>query len=377
MGGIYYFNIIYSTNPLTNLTEPSTSFVSPLKNLTMENRTEIASLGEFGLIDHLTKNFEIHNASTILSVGDDAAIIDHFGKQTVISTDLLIEGIHFDLMYTPLKHLGYKSVMVNLSDIYAMNALPTQITMSIGISNRFSLEALNEFYEGVYLACEKHGVDLVGGDTSSSNKGFIISVTAIGEVAPNAFVKRSTAQKGDLICVSGDLGGAFLGLTLMEREKKIYLENPKIQPDLENESYIVSRLLKPEARKEIIEFFELQKIIPTAMMDVSDGISSEVLHLCKQSNTGCVLYEEKIPISEESRKAAYKFGLDPTVCALNGGEDYELIFTIKQEDHEKLVLNEEISVIGYMTEIEAGCKIITKAGNSFPITAQGWNAFKQ
>ena len=343
----------------------------------METRTEIASLGEFGLIDHLTKNFEIHNASTVLSVGDDAAIIDHFGKQTVISTDLLLEGIHFDLMYTPLKHLGYKSVMVNLSDIYAMNATPTQITMSIGISNRFSLEALNEFYEGVYIACEKHGVDLVGGDTSTSNKGFIISVTAIGEVTPNQFVKRSTAEKGDLICVSGDLGGAFLGLTLMEREKKIYLENPQIQPDLENESYIVSRLLKPEARKDIVDFFEKEQITPSAMMDVSDGISSEVLLLCKQSNLGCVIYEEKIPISDESRKAAYKFGLDPTVCALNGGEDYELLFTLKQEDHDKIVLNEEISVIGYMTAISDGCKIITKGGNSFPITAQGWNAFQQ
>ena len=251
-----------------------------------EQRTEIAELGEFGLIDHLTKNFEIHNASTVLGVGDDAAVIDHFGKQTVVSTDLLLEGIHFDLMYTPLKHLGYKAVMVNLSDIYAMNATPTQVTMSIGISNRISLEALNEFYEGVFIACEKHGVDLVGGDTTSSNKGFIISVTAIGEVAPDKFVKRSTAQKGDLICVTGDLGGAFLGLTIMEREKKIYLENSNIQPDLENESYIVGRLLKPEARKDIIEFFEQSEIIPTSMMDVSDGISSEVLHLCKQSNLG-------------------------------------------------------------------------------------------
>jgi len=341
----------------------------------MENRTEIAEMGEFGLIDHLTKNFEIHNASTVLGVGDDAAVIDHFGKQTVVSTDLLIEGIHFDLMYTPLKHLGYKSVMVNLSDIYAMNAMPTQITISIGLSNRFSLEAIDEFYEGVFIACEKHGVDLVGGDTSSSNKGFIISVTAIGEVTPNQFVKRSTAQKGDLICVSGDLGGAYLGLTLMEREKKIYLENPAIQPDLENESYIVGRLLKPEARKDIVEFLQQQQIVPTAMMDVSDGISSEVLHLCKQSGLGCVVYEEKIPVSDESRKAAYKFGLDPTVCALNGGEDYELIFTMKQEDYDKITLNEEISVIGYMTEITEGCKLQTKGGNSFDITAQGWNAF--
>ena len=343
----------------------------------MEERTEIADLGEFGLIDHLTKNFEIQNVSTVLGVGDDAAVIDHFGKQTVITTDLLLEGIHFDLMYTPLKHLGYKSVMVNLSDIYAMNATPTQITVSIGISNRISIEALNEFYEGIYIACEKHGVDLIGGDTSTSQKGFIISITAIGEVTPEKFVKRSTAQKGDLICVSGDLGGAFLGLTLMEREKKIYLENPKIQPDLEDESYIVGRLLKPEARKEVIEFFEKNEIVPTAMMDVSDGLSSEVLHLCKQSNLGCIIYEEKLPISDESRKAAYKFGLDPTVCALNGGEDYELIFTLKQEDHDKITLNEEISVIGYMTDIEAGSKLFTKGGNEYPITAQGWNAFNK
>jgi thiamine-monophosphate kinase len=343
----------------------------------MEERTEIAELGEFGLIEHLTKNFEIQNVSTVLGVGDDAAVIDHFGKQTVVTTDLLLEGIHFDLMYTPLKHLGYKSVMVNLSDIYAMNAQPTQITVSIGISNRVSMEALNEFYEGIYLACEKHGVDLIGGDTSTSQKGFIISITAIGEVTPDKFVKRSTAQKGDLICVSGDLGGAFLGLTLMEREKKIYLENPQVQPDLEDESYIVGRLLKPEARKEIIEFFEKNEITPTSMMDVSDGVSSEVMHLCKQSNLGCRIYEEKLPIHDESRRAAYKFGLDPTVCALNGGEDYELIFTLKQEDHEKITLNEEISVIGYMTDLEEGCKLLTKGGNTFNITAQGWNAFQQ
>lgn len=342
-----------------------------------QQRTEIGELGEFGLIEHLTKNFETHNVSTVLGVGDDAAVIDHFGKQTVITTDLLLEGIHFDLAYTPLKHLGYKSVMVNLSDVYAMNAIPTQITVSLGISNRFSVESLDELYEGIYLACEKYKVDLIGGDTSSSNKGLIISVTALGEADPDKLVKRSTAQKGDLICVSGDLGGAFLGLTLMEREKKIYLENPQIQPDLENESYIVGRLLKPEARKDIIAFFEQQQILPTAMMDVSDGISSEVLHLCRQSGLGCHIYEEKIPVSEESRKAAFKFGLDPTVCALNGGEDYELIFTLKQEDHDKIVLNEEISVIGYMTDIEEGCKLNTKGGNSFNITAQGWNAFQK
>lgn len=341
----------------------------------MEQRTEISTLGEFGLIDHLTKNFEIQNASTILSVGDDAAVIDHFGKQTVITTDLLVEGIHFDLMYTPLKHLGYKSVVVNLSDVYAMNATPTQITMSIAFSNRFSVEALDEFYEGVYAACEKYNVDLVGGDTTSSQKGFIISVTALGEVAPDRFVKRSTAQKGDLICVSGDVGGAFLGLTIMEREKRIYLENPNVQPDLEGEDYIVGRLLKPEARKDIVDFFATNNIIPTSMMDVSDGVSSEVLHLCKQSNLGCRIYEEKLPIHDNSRQAAFKFGLDPTVCALNGGEDYELIFTLKQEDYDKITLNEEIAVIGYMAEIEEGCKIITKGGNTHDITAQGWNSF--
>ena len=339
------------------------------------NRTEIASLGEFGLIDHLTKNFELLNASTILGVGDDAAVIDHFGKQTVISTDLLVEGIHFDLMYTPMKHLGYKSIVVNVSDIYAMNAIPTQVTMSIAFSNRFSLEALNEFYEGVYIACEKYGVDLIGGDTSTSQKGLIISVTAIGEVTPDKFVKRSTAGKGDLICVSGFLGASFLGLTLMEREKKIFLENPNVQPDLEEEDYIVGRLLRPEARKDIIEFFEKNEIVPTAMMDVSDGLISEVLHLSNQSNLGCRVYEDKIPIHEAARRAAFKFGLDPTVCALNGGEDYELIFTIKQEDYDKITLNEEISVIGYMAELEEGCKLISRGGNLFDITAQGWNAF--
>ncbi|MGN6354340.1 MAG: thiamine-phosphate kinase [Parafilimonas sp.] len=342
----------------------------------MSNRTEISTLGEFGLINHLTKNFEISNASTIVGVGDDAAVIDHYGKQIVVTTDLLIEGVHFDLMYTPLKHLGYKSVVVNLSDVYAMNATPAQITVSIGVSNRFSLEALNEFYEGIYAACEKYNVDLVGGDTSSSQKGFIISVTAIGEVAPDKFVKRSTANKGDLICVSGDLGAAFLGLTLLEREKSIYLENPQIQPDLEGESYIVGRFLKPEARKDIIEYFAEQNIVPTAMMDISDGLSSEILHISNQSNLGCRLHEDKLPIAEETRLAAFKFGLDPTVCALNGGEDYELIFTAKQDDYDKLVLNDNISIVGYMTELDEGRKLISKGGNVFDITAQGWNALK-
>lgn len=338
----------------------------------MVQRTEIATLGEFGLIDHLTKNIELQNASSLVGVGDDAAVIDHFGKQTVITTDLLIEGVHFDLMYTPLKHLGYKSVVVNLSDIYAMNAIPTQVTLSIGISNRFSVEALDEFYEGVYAACSTYGVDLVGGDTSSSQKGFIISVTAIGEVAPDKFVKRSTAKKGDLLCVSGDLGAAYVGLLFMEREKKIFVESPGVQPDLEGESYVIGKLLKPEARKDIVEFFSYTDIIPTSMMDVSDGLSSDILHICKQSNLGCVLYEEKIPIAEEMKAAAYKFQIDPTACALSGGEDYELLFTLSQNDHDKIVLNEQISVIGYMTEAEQKATIITKGGGRHPITAQGW-----
>jgi thiamine-monophosphate kinase len=342
----------------------------------MSDRTEVSTLGEFGLIDHLTKNIEIQNASTIVGVGDDAAVIDHFGKQTVVTNDLLIEGVHFDLMYTPLKHLGYKAVVVNVSDICAMNATPTQIILGLGFSNRFSVEALDEFYEGVYAACEHYGVDLIGGDTSSSQKGFIISCTAIGEVAPDKFVKRSGAQKGDLLCVSGDLGAAYLGLTLLEREKKIFLESPAVQPDLEGEKYIVGRILKPEARKDIVEFLAINDITPTSMIDVSDGLSSEILHICKQSEVGCVLYEEKIPIAEDTKNAAFKFNLDPTACALSGGEDYELLFTIKQDDYDKITTTEEISVIGYITDAEAGAHIFTKGSSKYPITAQGWNAFK-
>ena len=338
-------------------------------------KTDISTLGEFGLIEHLTRNIELQNASSLLGVGDDAAVIDHFGKQTVITTDLLVEGIHFDLAYTPLKHLGYKSVIVNLSDVFAMNAMPTQITMSIAISNRFSIEALDEFYEGVYAACNQYGVDLVGGDTTSSKKGFIISVTAIGEVSPDKFVKRSTAQKADLICVSGSLGAAYVGLLFLEREKKIFLESPGVQPDLEGESYVIGRLLKPEARKDIIEFFNTREIVPTSMIDVSDGLSSEVLHICKASELGCVLYEEKIPVAEEMKKAAFKFEIDPTACALSGGEDYELLFTIKQEDYDKLRMQEKISVIGYMTEPSEGRNLVTRNGSKHELIAQGWVAF--
>lgn len=341
----------------------------------MEERTEVSSLGEFGLIDHLTKNNETRNASTILSVGDDAAVIDHFGRQTVVSTDLLVEGIHFDLMYTPLKHLGYKSVVVNISDIYAMNATPTQLVLSIAISNKFSVEALDEFYEGVYAACDKYNVDLVGGDTTSSQRGFVISVTAIGEVAPDSYVKRSGAKVNDLVCVSGDLGGAFLGLTILEREKKIFKETGA-QPDLENRAYIIGRLLKPEARKDVIAYFSEREIIPTSMMDISDGLSSEMLHICKQSNVGCVLYEDKLPVNEESKDFAYKLELDPTACALSGGEDYELLFTVGQADYEKINANNGLSIIGYITEPTEGKTIITRGGNKHELVAQGWNHLK-
>lgn len=342
----------------------------------MEQRTEVSEYGEFGLIHHLTKNIELRNASSILGVGDDGAVIDHFGKQTVVTTDLLLEGVHFDLTYTPLKHLGYKSVVVNLSDVYAMNATPTQVTVSIGVSNRMSVEALEEFYEGVYAACEKYGVDLIGGDTSSSLKGFIVSVTAIGEVDSDKLVRRDTAGKGDLLCCSGDLGGAYLGLLFLEREKRIFLESPGVQPDLEGESYVIGRLLKPEARRDIVSFFEESGVTPTSMMDISDGLSSEVLHICEKSGLGCVVYEEKLPVSEDTRLAAFKFQIDPTACALSGGEDYELVFTIRQEDHDRVAGNESIHIVGYMTDAEKGATFITKSGNTHPITAQGWNAFR-
>jgi thiamine-monophosphate kinase len=340
-----------------------------------EQRTEIESLGEFGLINHLTKNNETVQASTLVSVGDDAAVIDNFGKNTVVTTDLLVEGIHFDLMYTPMRYLGHKAVVVNLSDVYAMGAHPTQITVSIAFSNRFSVEALDEFYEGIYEACKKYNVDLVGGDTSSSTKGLIISVTAIGEVAPNKAILRSTAKTGDLIVVSGSLGAAFLGLTLMEREKKIFIETKGVQPNFEDQSYIVQRLLKPEARKDIIEFLEEAEITPTAMIDVSDGLSSELMHICKQSNVGCLIYEDKLPLDDNAKQFAYQLQLDPTACALSGGEDYELLFTVAQADYDKIKNNTEISIIGYITENPLKVEIMTRGGSTHPLVAQGWKAF--
>lgn len=338
-------------------------------------RTEVASLGEFGLIDHLTRNNETTNAGTLLSIGDDAAVIDQFGRQCVVSTDMLVEGIHFDLMYTPLKHLGYKAVAVNLSDIYAMMATPTHITVSIAISNKVSVEALEEFYEGVYAACERYGVDLIGGDTTSSRSGFVISITAIGEVAPDKYVTRSGANVNDLICVTGDLGAAYLGLQLLEREKKIFLESPGVQPDLQQQAYLVGRILKPEPRADIVDWLREKEIMPTSMIDISDGLSSELLHICNKSNVGCVLHEEKIPAHDDTRAMAMQFDISVTTCALSGGEDYELLFTIKQEDYEKISEYPHISVIGYITGLEEGRHLITKSGNKHALSAQGWNAF--
>ncbi len=341
-----------------------------------KERTEIEKLGEFGLIRHLTQNFNIEQASTNKGVGDDAAVLDFAKEKTLISTDMLLEGIHFDLAYTPFKHLGYKAIQVNLSDLYAMNATASQVTVSIGLSSRFPLETLEELYTGIQLACKKFGVDLVGGDTSASKQGLIISVTSIGHAEEKNICYRDGAQEGDLICVSGDLGAAYVGLQLLEREKKIYLENPNIQPDLEGKDYIIERQLKPEARKDVVEFLKSIKLKPTAMIDISDGLASEIKHICEQSKKGCHIYEVKIPIDPMTYDTAREFGLDPTVCALSGGEDYELLFTIKQSDYDKVKDSPDISVIGHITDAASGCQLITKSGNQHEIKAQGWNAFK-
>ena len=341
-----------------------------------EQRTEISSLGEFGLIQHLTEDNETRNASTLLSVGDDAAVIDSFGKQVVVSTDMLVEGVHFDLMYTPLKHLGYKAVVVNLSDIYAMFATPSQITVSLAISNRFSVEALDELYDGIQLACARYGVDLVGGDTTSSLKGLVISITALGEVEDNKFVTRSGAQNHDLICVSGNLGAAYAGMLILEREKKIYLENPQVQPNFDQQQYVLERFLKPEAQRETVHWLKAQEIQPRSMIDISDGLSSELHHLCRQSETGALIYEEKLPIHENTRLMAETFGIPATTCALNGGEDYELLFTVSTDDFEKISTCPWISIIGHMTDSSEGIKLITTANNKVEMKAQGWNPLK-
>lgn len=339
-------------------------------------RTNLEQLGEFGLIDHLTKNFVIGKSTTLKGIGDDAAVLNAKDKKVLVSTDMLLEGIHFDLAYTPLKHLGYKSVQVNLSDIYAMNGIPEQITVSIGMSSKFPLEAIEELYEGIYLACEQYNIDLIGGDTTASKQGLVISVTVLGYADEKDITYRNTAEEGDLICVSGDLGGAYVGLQLLEREKLVYLENPQIQPDLEGKDYIVERQLKPEARRDVVDLLKSRGIKPTSMIDVSDGLASELLHICKQSNKGCNLYEEKIPIDPMTFETAREFGLDPTVCALSGGEDYELLFTIKQADYDKIKHDVDVSIIGYITEPNAGKNLISKGGSVHALTAQGWNAFK-
>lgn len=335
-------------------------------------RTELATLGEFGLIERLTRPIQHVQPSTIYGVGDDAAVLNHEGYQTVISTDILVEGIHFDLTYTPLKHLGYKCVAVNVSDIYAMNARPTQITVSMALSNRFSVEALEEFYEGIYAACKYYEVDLVGGDTTSSNKGFFISITALGIARPEKLVYRNGAKVGDLVCTSGDFGAAYLGLQLLEREKQIFVENPEMRPDLEGKDYLLGRLLKPEARKDIYEFFEKVNLVPTAMIDVSDGLSSELLHICKQSKVGALIEEAAISVTADTKLQAFDFRLDPTTCALHGGEDYELLFTISPTEAEKIRYQLDISIIGEIVPAADGVRLETKGGNFHPLTAQGW-----
>lgn len=341
------------------------------------DRTELSSLGEFGLIKHLTQFIELKNDSSVKGVGDDAAVIDYKGKQTVVSTDMLVEGVHFDLAYVPLKHLGFKAVSVNVSDIYAMNASPKQITVSLAISSRFSVEAMEELYAGMMLACRKHKVDIVGGDTTSSKSGLIISITAIGEANVEELVYRDGAKDGDLLCVTGDLGAAYVGLQLLEREKQIFMESPGVQPDLEGNDYIIERQLKPEARKDIPVLLQKLEVKPTSMIDVSDGLASEVLHLCTASKTGCNLYEEKIPIDPSTYNTAREFNLDPTICALNGGEDYELLFTIDQSDFPKIKANPDITVIGHMTAEKDGVNLITKGGTSHELTAQGWDALRK
>jgi thiamine-monophosphate kinase len=339
-----------------------------------DNRTELGSLGEFGLIEHLSQHIVLKNESSLKGIGDDAAVIDYKNKQTVVSTDMLVEGVHFDLSYVPLKHLGYKAVSVNVSDIYAMNAQPRQIVVAIAISNRFSLEAVEELYQGILLACEHYNVDLVGGDTTTSLSGFVISVTVIGEAEKEELVYRNGAKETDLLCVSGDLGGAYMGLQLLEREKRIYKENPKVQPDLEGNDYILERQLKPTARKDIPLLLKALQVKPTAMIDISDGLASELLHICSQSDVGCQLYDEKIPIDPMTYDRAREFNMDPTVCALSGGEDYELLFTVSIADFDKIKHNPDISVIGHITNRAAGTNLVARDGSQHPLIAQGWDS---
>lgn len=340
-------------------------------------RTEIATLGEFGLIKHLTEGIQLQNPETKYGVGDDAAVLEFPDRQVLVTTDLLMEGVHFDLVYTPLKHLGYKSAMVNFSDIYAMNGRPKQMTVSIAVSKRFCIEDLDEFYDGLKLACQRHQVDLVGGDTTSSVTGLAISITCIGTVEKEQVVYRNGAKPTDLICVSGDLGAAYMGLQLMEREKAVFQGETEVQPDFAGKEYLLERFLKPEARRDVVERLAKAGIRPTAMMDVSDGLSSELLHICSQSGTGCRVYEERIPIDYQTAVMAEEFNMNLSTCALNGGEDYELLFTVPLALHEQVSQLEDVKVIGHMTAPDLGCALITRDGNELELKAQGWNPLKE
>ncbi len=340
-------------------------------------RTSLSQLGEFGLIDHLTKNFDVKNASTLKSIGDDGAVLDFGLKKVVVSTDLLIEGVHFDLAYMPLKHLGYKAVVVNVSDICAMNAKATQITVSVAVSNRFPLEALEELFEGINHAAKFYNVDVIGGDTTSSQKGLIISITAIGEANEEDIVYRNGAKENDLLVVTGDLGSAYMGLQVLEREKQVFQVNPNNQPDLDAYTYLIERQLKPEARYDIKELLEKLELQPTSMIDISDGLSSEIIHICKQSKVGCNLYEEKIPVDPQFINVCEEFNIDSTTVAINGGEDYELLFTIKMEDFDKIKGNPNFTVIGHIVQESEGIHLISRANTKIPLKARGWNALEE
>lgn len=342
-----------------------------------QQRTSLGQLGEFGLIDHLTRNFNVTQTSTLTGIGDDAAVLDFGDKKAVVSTDLLIEGVHFDLAYMPLKHLGYKAVVVNLSDICAMNARPTQITVSVAVSNRFPLEALDELFEGITLAANQYKVDVIGGDTTSSQKGLIISITAIGEANAEDLVYRNGAGDSDLLVVTGDVGSAYMGLQVLEREKQVFLVNPNSQPDLDLYAYLVERQLKPEARTDVRTLFHALELKPTSMIDISDGLSSEIIHLCKSSKVGCNLYEDKLPIDPQLINVCEEFNIDSTTVAINGGEDYELLFTVKMEDFDKIKANPHFTIIGHMTQESEGVHLITRANAKIELRARGFNALNE
>jgi thiamine-monophosphate kinase len=340
-----------------------------------EKRTELGEIGEFGLIDRIKVVTKLQNSSSVLGIGDDAAVIQSGEDLLLLSTDILTEGIHFDLTYTPIKHLGYKAVAVNVSDIAAMNGVPQQIIIGLALSNRFSVEAIEELYKGIQLACDNYKVDLVGGDTTSSRAGLMISISVLGKTKAGEITYRSTAKKGDLVCLTGDLGGAYMGLQVLEREKQVFLSNPEMQPQLEDKDYIVQKQLRPEARMDIVHELRELKILPTAMIDISDGLASEILHICKSSGTGATIYEDKLPIDDITYKTAREFNIDPLTCILNGGEDYELLFTIRQEDFPKLKNHPDITVIGHITDKDSGVNLVTKGENVVPVKAQGWVHF--